>query len=123
VEIYQEFGFDAAHRFPGTPEGHRYHGVHGHSFTARVVVAGTPDARTGFVADLGELERACAGLRESLDHRFLNEVGGLEVPSLEHIAMWIWAKLEPAFPGLVRVEVRRDSVRHGAVYTGPGRSP
>ena len=119
MEIYQEFGFDAAHRFPGAPPGHRYHGVHGHSFTARVVVAGAPDARTGFVADLGELERACARLRESLDHRFLNEVAGLEVPSLEHIAMWIWEKLAPAFPGLCRVEVRRDSVRHGAVYTGP----
>jgi 6-pyruvoyltetrahydropterin/6-carboxytetrahydropterin synthase len=119
VEIYQEFSFDAAHRFPHAPAGHRYHGVHGHSFTARVVIAGTPDPETGFLADLGEVERACARLRESLDHGFLNEIDGLAVPSLEHIAMWIWNRLKPAYPGLCRVEVRRDSVRHGAVYTGP----
>ena len=118
MEIYQEFSFDAAHRFPHAPAGHRYHGVHGHSFTARVVIAGDPDPRTGFLVDLGEVERACAGLRESLDHAYLNEIGGLEVPSLEHIAMWIWGRLKPAFPGLARVEVRRDSVRHGAVYSG-----
>ena len=118
MEIYQEFSFDAAHRFPQAPAGHRYHGVHGHSFTARVVIEGSPDPQTGFLADLGEVERACAGLRESLDHRYLNDIEGLAVPSLEHIAIWIWKRLKPAFPGLCRVEVRRDSVRHGAVYRG-----
>jgi 6-pyruvoyltetrahydropterin/6-carboxytetrahydropterin synthase len=118
VEIYQEFSFDAAHRFPAAPAGHRYHGVHGHSFTARVVIEGAPDPETGFLVDLGEVERACASLRESLDHRYLNEIDGLAVPSLEHIAVWIWGRLKPAFPGLCRVEVRRDSVRHGAVYRG-----
>jgi len=87
LEIYQEFSFDAAHRFPQAPAGHRYHGVHGHSFTARVVIEGSPDPQTGFLADLGEVERACAGLRESLDHRYLNDIEGLAVPSLEHIAI------------------------------------
>jgi 6-pyruvoyltetrahydropterin/6-carboxytetrahydropterin synthase len=118
MEIYQEFSFDAAHRFPAAPAGHRYHGVHGHSFSARVVIAGTPDPETGFLVDFGELERACSALRESLDHGYLNDVEGLAVPSLEHIAMWIWRKLKPGFPGLCRVEVRRDSVRHGAAYCG-----
>jgi 6-pyruvoyltetrahydropterin/6-carboxytetrahydropterin synthase len=118
MEIYQEFGFDAAHRFPAAPAGHRYEGLHGHSFTARVVIEGAPDPATGFLVDFGDLERACAGLREALDHRYLNDIEGLAVPSVEHIAMWIWRRLKPAFPGLCRVEVRRDSVRHGAVYCG-----
>jgi 6-pyruvoyltetrahydropterin/6-carboxytetrahydropterin synthase len=118
VEIYQEFGFDAAHRFPGAPEGHRNNGLHGHSFVARVVLAGAVDRRTGFIADLGEVEKRCLRLRERLDHKYLNEVVGLEVPSLEHIAMWIWSDLKPDFPGLARVEVRRESCRHGCVYSG-----
>src|SRR5258706_3368919 len=87
MEIYQEFTFDAAHRFPGVPEGHPYHGLHGHSFVARVVLLGKVDPRTGFIADLGEIEKSCERLRERLDHKYLNEIDGLEVPSLENIAV------------------------------------
>lgn len=118
MEIYQEFGFDAAHRFPGAPEGHPNRGLHGHSFVARVVLSGPVDAGTGFIADLGEVERSCLALREQLDHKYLNEIGGLEVPSLENIAAWIWDKLKPALPALARVEVRRESCRQGCVYSG-----
>ena len=118
MEIYQEFSFDAAHRFPGAPEGHPYHGVHGHSFVARVVLAGRVDPATGFIADLGQVEKRCGELRERLDHKYLNEVGGLDVPSLENIAVWIWDNLKPALPALARVEVRRDSLKHGCTYAG-----
>lgn len=118
MEIYQEFSFDAAHRFPGARQGHPHHGLHGHSFVARVVLAGPVDKKTGFIADLGEVERHCVLLRERLDHKYLNEIGGLEVPSLENIAAWIWENLKPALPALARVEVRRDSCRHGCVYAG-----
>jgi len=118
MEIFQEFSFDAAHRFPGAPEGHRNAGLHGHSFVARVVLAGAVDARTGFIADLGEVEKRCLRLRERLDHKYLNEVAGLEVPSLENIAVWIWKQLKPELPALARVEVRRESNRHGCVYQG-----
>ncbi len=90
MEIYQEFTFDAAHRFPGVPEGHPYYGLHGHSFVARIVLAGRVDPATGFVADLGEVEARCKALRERLDHKYLNDVDGLKVPSLENIAVWIW---------------------------------
>jgi len=118
MEIYQEFTFDAAHRFPGVPEGHPYHGLHGHSFVARVVLSGRVDSKTGFIADLGEVEARCLRLRERLDHKYLNDVDGLEVPSLENIAVWIWNQLTPDLPALARVEVRRDSNRHGCVYAG-----
>jgi 6-pyruvoyltetrahydropterin/6-carboxytetrahydropterin synthase len=118
LEIYQEFIFDAAHRFPGAPEGHPNHGLHGHSFIARVVLNGRVDPETGFIADLANVEAHCSRLRQLLDHKYLNEIGGLDNPSLENIAVWIWGKLKADLPGLARVEVRRDSLRHGCVYSG-----
>jgi 6-pyruvoyltetrahydropterin/6-carboxytetrahydropterin synthase len=118
TEVYQEFSFDAAHRFPGALEAYQ-RGLHGHSFTARIVLRGEIDERSGFVADLGELEARCQALRRELDHKFLNDIAGLENPSLERIAQWIWRRLKPALPALARVEVRRDSQRHGCRYDGP----
>jgi 6-pyruvoyltetrahydropterin/6-carboxytetrahydropterin synthase len=120
VEIYQEFTFDAAHHFPGAPAGHPYQGLHGHSFTARVVLRGPMDAKTGFIADLGDVEARCGRLKLILDHKYLNEIEGLKNPSLEHIAMWIWNELKADLPSLAKVEVRRDSCRHGCTYEGGG---
>lgn len=118
VEIAYEFGFDAAHFFRHEPVGHPYRQLHGHSFTAELVIAGEPDAATGFVVDFAELERAGAELRAQLDHVLLNDVPGLEVPSLENITGWLWAKLRPKFPGLRRVIVRRPSCRQTCTYLG-----
>ena len=118
LEISYRFGFDAAHRFSGMPRGHRYRGMHGHSFGVEVAVRGTPQAPTGFVADFSALEAACARLRNKLDHSLLNEISGLEQPSLENMCLWIWAKLKPKFPGLARVTVRRDSLGQACTYTG-----
>ena len=95
------------------------YGLHGHSFVARVVLSGRVDSKTGFIADLGEVEARCLRLRERLDHKYLNDVDGLEVPSLENIAVWIWNQLTPDLPALARVEVRRESQRHGCIYEGP----
>ena len=120
VEISYAFGFDAAHRFKGMPRGHRYHGVHGHSFRAEVAVRGAPRPPHGFVADLTRVERACLGLRKQLDHKLLNNINGLSHPSLEHIALWIWSRLAPKLPGLARVTVRRDSLGQSCTYSGPG---
>ena len=118
MEIFQEFGFDAAHRFETMPAGHPYNGIHGHSFTARVVVSGAPDPATGFVIDLGAVQAACADARDALDHRFLNEVEGLATPSLENLCLWLWARIKPVLPALTQVEVRRDASRHGCVFRG-----
>jgi 6-pyruvoyltetrahydropterin/6-carboxytetrahydropterin synthase len=85
---------------------------------AALVLSGVVDPRTGFIADLGEVEQRCLALRERLDHRYLNEIDGLEVPSPENIAVWIWKNLKPGCPALARVEVRCESCRHGCVYAG-----
>lgn len=118
MEISYRFGFDAAHHFDAYPQGHLYRGIHGHSFQVEVALAGEPDPETGFVADLGEVERECAQVRGALDHRMLNEIAGLAKPSLENISLWIWNALAPRFANLARVTVRRDSCGQSCSYTG-----
>jgi len=119
LEICHEFGFDAAHRFPTAPRGHKYHGVHGHSFRVEIALRGTPRPPSGFVSDFARLERACLGLRDRLDHALLNEIAGLKHPSLENLCLWIWDRLAPKFRGLTRVTVRRDSLGQSCTYLGP----
>jgi queuosine biosynthesis protein QueD len=118
TELSYEFIFDAAHQFTHKPAGHKYRALHGHSFRAEVAVRGEPNVETGFIVDFETLEQACTQLREKLDHNFLNEIPGLETPSLENISRWIWMQLAPRFPGLYRITVRRDSLRQGCTYYG-----
>lgn len=124
MEIAYEFGFDAAHRFHHGPEEHPYRRLHGHSFLVEVALAGAPDPMTGFIVDFARLEAAGDDVRRTLDHAMLNEVPGLEAPSLENIARWVWARLAPEFPQLSRVTVRRPSCRQSCVYRGrPATGP
>lgn len=119
MQIYKEFLFEAAHRLPGAPEGSPNARIHGHSFRARVTITGEPNAETGLVFHFDELAEAMEGVRADLDHRFLNEVPGLELPTLERITIFIWNRLSNRVPGLTEVEVARDSCREGCVYRGP----
>jgi 6-pyruvoyltetrahydropterin/6-carboxytetrahydropterin synthase len=118
MELSYRFGFDAAHRFEHFAAGHPNHGVHGHSFQVEVSVLGTPQPETGFIVDFADLEKACAAVRAQLDHRMLNEVPGLEKPSLETLCAWIWQRLAPKLPGLARVTVGRASAGQSCSYTG-----
>jgi 6-pyruvoyltetrahydropterin/6-carboxytetrahydropterin synthase len=122
VELSYGFGFDAAHRFDAFPEGHPNRRMHGHSFQVEVAVRGTPDPRTGFVVEFTQLETACGVLRDMLDHQVLNEIQGLEQPSLERLSIWIWEQLAEKIPSLARVTVRRDSRGQSCTYRGPADS-
>lgn len=99
--------------------GHKYCGVHGHSFRVEIALRGVPRPPSGFVADFARLERACRKLHGRLDHALLNEVSGLENPSLENLCLWIWNRLSRQFDGLARVTVRRDSLGQSCTYLGP----
>jgi 6-pyruvoyltetrahydropterin/6-carboxytetrahydropterin synthase len=116
VEIVKEFAFDAAHFLPTAAEGHPYRRIHGHSFTAEVALAGTPDPATGWLVDFAVIEAALTALRERLDHRMLNDVAGLGVPTLENLSAWIYRELDGVLPGLVRVTVRRPSSGERCTY-------
>ena len=120
MEIFKQFKFEAAHWLPGVPEGHKCRRMHGHSYRVKVVVRGEPDEKTGMVLDFAELTRVCGPVIDGLDHRVLNEIEGLENPTAELLAMWIWERVEGLVPGLVRVEVL-ETANSGVVYEGPER--
>lgn len=118
VEIFKEFRFEAAHRLPNLPADHKCSRLHGHSFHVAVHVAGDVDPHSGWVIDFGDIKAAFQPLEEELDHHYLNEVPGLDNPTSENIAIWIWDRLAPALPGLSKVVVR-ETCTSGCVYEGP----
>ena len=118
TEIWKEFGFESAHRLPRVPEGHKCGRLHGHSFRVRVALRGTPGADTGWVLDFADLKEAWKPLHDALDHRYLNEVPGLENPTSEVLAAWIWERLRPSLPLLHAVTVL-ETCTAGCTYRGP----
>jgi 6-pyruvoyltetrahydropterin/6-carboxytetrahydropterin synthase len=120
MEIYKEFGFEAAHRLPHVPAGHKCGRLHGHSFRVEIHVEGEVDASTGWVCDFADLKLAFAPLLEQLDHTYLNDVPGLENPTSEEIARWIWDRLGVSLVGLSSVVVR-ETCTSGVVYRGASR--
>ncbi|MBI5508885.1 MAG: 6-carboxytetrahydropterin synthase QueD [Deltaproteobacteria bacterium] len=118
MTIIKELRFEAAHHLPRTPEGHKCRRVHGHSYVVEIHVQGPVDPVQGWVEDFDLLRRAFAPLYEALDHRLLNEVAGLENPTSENLAVWLWARLKSALPGLVAVAVH-ETCTSRCVYTGP----
>jgi 6-pyruvoyltetrahydropterin/6-carboxytetrahydropterin synthase len=117
MRLYKDFSFEAAHRLPNVPDGHKCARLHGHSFQVRVSVDGPVGERTGWVMDFAELKEAFRPLHEQLDHRYLNEIAGLENPTSENLARWIWRGLTRTLPGLVEIEVR-ETCSTGCVYRG-----
>ena len=117
IELRKTFQFEAAHLLPGLPDGHKCRRLHGHSFQAEIVVAGECDPQLGWLMDYAEISRAFRPLWEQLDHRYLNEVPGLENPTSERIASWIWERLRPALPLLVEVAVAETCTAR-CVYRG-----
>lgn len=105
VKLSKTFAFEAAHLLPTFPEGHKCRRLHGHSFRVDVIVAGKVDEQLGYLVDYGEIKRAFAPLRDALDHRYLNDIEGLENPTSEVLARWIWRRLRPALPLLAGVVV------------------
>jgi 6-pyruvoyltetrahydropterin/6-carboxytetrahydropterin synthase len=105
VRLSKSFGFEAAHWLPCFPEGHKCRRMHGHSFRVDVIVEGELDPSVGYLIDFADIKRATEPLERELDHRCLNEIAGLENPTSEMVAAWIWARLKPALPMLSEVVV------------------
>ncbi|MFG1953700.1 6-carboxytetrahydropterin synthase QueD [Micromonospora sp. NPDC048830] len=118
MEIFREFTFEAAHRLPNVPEGHKCARLHGHSYRVTVHVSGDVDPHSGWVMDFGDLKKAVEPIRDSLDHYYLNDVPGLENPTSEVLARWIWDRLADSLP-LSAVAVR-ETCTSGCVYRGEG---
>lgn len=119
MEIFKEFTFEAAHRLPNVPSGHKCGRLHGHSFRCEVHVRGELGRDTGWVMDFAEVKRAFKPLHDLLDHNYLNEIEGLSNPTSEVLARWIWKRLEPSLPGLSAIVVR-ETCTSGCSYRGEG---
>jgi len=117
AEIYREFTFEAAHRLPNVPEGHKCARLHGHSYKVEVHVLGPVGDDTGWVQDFGDLKAAFRPLEDQLDHYYLNELDGLENPTSEVLAKWIWDRLVVTLPSLSEIRVR-ETCTSGCVYRG-----
>ncbi len=117
MRIVKSMSFDAAHFLDHDPNARPYARLHGHSFTLEVVIEGEPQAETGWVVDFGDVGEALQQLHDALDHRLLNEVEGLERPTLENICQWAAARLKPRFPGLAEVRVSRPSIGETCVFS------
>ena len=118
MHIYKVFTIEAAHRLPNVPEGHKCARLHGHSFRIELHVTGEPGEHTGWIMDFADLKAAFKPLYQQLDHNYLNDIEGLENPTSERLAMWIWDRLKPAVPELDEVVVP-ETCTAGCRYRGP----
>ncbi|MBO6519396.1 MAG: 6-carboxytetrahydropterin synthase QueD [Rhodospirillales bacterium] len=117
MEIFKEFTFEAAHDLPNTPDGHKCRRLHGHSFRVRLAVEGPVDEHTGWVMDFADIKAAFHPIWERLDHHYLNDIPGLDNPTSEVIAKWIWAELKPVLPELSEVKLW-ETCTAGCTYRG-----
>jgi 6-pyruvoyltetrahydropterin/6-carboxytetrahydropterin synthase len=92
MKIGRTYRFEAAHRLPLVPDGHKCKNMHGHNYRIEVVFSGNLDDR-GFVADFADMDAAIMPIIKILDHRLLNDVDGLENPTAENIATWLYIRI------------------------------
>lgn len=115
--IFKEFVFEAAHILPQVPPGHKCGRLHGHSFRFRLTLEGAVDARTGWIKDFGDVKEAVKPTYDRLDHHYLNDIPGLENPTSEVLAAWIFRELKKDIQELVEVTVW-ETCTCGATYQG-----
>ncbi len=113
--VFKNFTFEAAHSLPQLPPDHKCHHLHGHSYKVTVEVGGKVNPATGFVVDYADISRAWALLYAQLDHKFLNDVPGLTPSTSEQLAEWIYRRMKPSLPGVVRVTVN-ETATAGATF-------
>ncbi len=117
MELRKSFQFEAAHLLPLLPKRHKCRRLHGHSFAVEIAVAGDCDPKLGWLMDYADLSQAFRPIWEKLDHRYLNEIRGLENPTSENVAVWIWRRLKPQLPLLTEVVVAETCTAR-CVYRG-----
>jgi len=117
MEIWKEFTFEAAHRLPNLPDDHKCKRLHGHSFRVRICVDAELDPELGWVMDFADIKKVFLPVLKQLDHYYLNDIEGLENPTSEVIARWIWRRLKPALSMLSKVEVQ-ETCTTGCTYAG-----
>lgn len=118
MDLVKTFRFEAAHLLPNVAADHKCRRLHGHSFRVDVHLRGPVGERSGWVVDFADVTAAWAPLHDALDHRYLNDVDGLDNPTSENLALWVWERLAPTLPGLCRLVVH-ETCTSAVAYEGP----
>jgi 6-pyruvoyltetrahydropterin/6-carboxytetrahydropterin synthase len=105
VQLEKTFRFEAAHFLPKVPDCHKCRRIHGHGYVIDVAIEGEVDPELGWLIDFGDLAIAWEPIHATLDHQLLNDIEGLENPTAELLALWIWERLKPSIPMLSRVTI------------------
>ncbi len=117
IILSKDFEFEAAQALPSFPEGHKCRKVHGHSFKVTVSVRGPVDEATGIFYDHAAISDALRPIIQQLDHAYLNDIPGLENPTIELMSRWLWDQLSPKLAGLYEI-VLHETPRARCVYRG-----
>jgi 6-pyruvoyltetrahydropterin/6-carboxytetrahydropterin synthase len=117
LNIFRVFTIEAAHRLPNVPAGHKCARLHGHSFRIELHITGAVDAQTGWVMDFADVRAAFQPTFDRLDHHYLNEIQGLENPTSENLARWVWNEMKPQLPLLSKVVIH-ETCTSGCEYAG-----
>ena len=117
MDVFRVFQIEAAHRLPNVPRGHKCSRLHGHSFRIEVHISGPVGQESGWVMDFADLRKAFQPLFDQLDHNYLNDIEGLENPTSENLAKWIWARLKPDLTQLSKIVVK-ETCNAGCIYNG-----
>lgn len=122
MDVFKTFTFEAAHLLPNVPPGHKCARLHGHSFRVEVHVSGAVGDETGWVMDFADIKAATDPVRAELDHHYLNDIKGLENPTSENVARYIWQAVKPRLPSLSKLVVH-ETCTAGCVYCGEDEAP
>ncbi len=115
--IFKKFTFDSAHFLPHVADDHKCKNVHGHTYYLTVSVERELDEKLGWVMDFADLKKVLDPIVKRIDHKMLNEITGLENPTCEIFAIWIWNEIIDDLPGLKRIELN-ETPTSGAIYEG-----
>ena len=115
--IFKNFHFDSAHFLPNVPDEHKCKEIHGHTYRMTLYFEGELDEQFGWVIDFAEIKKVVNPVIKSIDHKLLNDIEGLENPTCEVIAIWLWNKIKPKIPLLIRIELF-ETLTSGVVYEG-----
>ncbi len=115
--IFKIFNIDAAHRLPNVPLTHKCRDIHGHTYRIEIYVNAPVDKKLGWVADFADVTEVFQPINDRLDHKYLNDIEGLENPTVENLARWIWVHLKPSLPMLSRIVVY-ETPESGCIYEG-----
>ncbi len=118
MDIFRIFHLQCARRLPGLAASHPCSRLHGHSFKVELTVSGALDPERGWVMDFAELDAAWQSIHARLDHRYLNDIEGLDNPTSENLAVWLWSTLQIQIPRLSKITVM-ETHDSGCIYCGP----